>query len=85
MKTHDHPCGICTRLAPCSCDYPAVSTDFVCDQCHERATANFVFTLRFGPDDMDTLMAVLHAVRADQTSRGLGDRLQAILDRVVIS
>lgn len=80
---HDHPCGICTRLGACSCPYPAVSTDFVCDRCTETAEQSILY-LECSLDnaEMATLTDVLHALRRDQWNGALGDRFLAILTKM---
>lgn len=93
-QIHTHPCGYCTRLKPCSCPYPAVSSDFICDECRDRwdrnrwdintmPTTDRERVVTIEPTDLDTLMAVLVVLRQDQTSRSLADRYHAILEKVV--
>lgn len=87
---HSHPCGICTRLGACSCSYPAVSTDFICDGCHyARAVEAGAAPLEHHPwlnqEDVQTLLNALVTLRRDQTGRSLADRLQAVLEKVVAS
>jgi hypothetical protein len=86
---HDHPCSICTRLGACSCDYPAVSTDFVCDSCHyDQARAEEAdqgLYLELTGEDFAVLQTAIIALWMDQTHRTLADRVRAIIFRAVPS
>jgi hypothetical protein len=86
---HSHPCGICTRLGACSCDYPAVSTDFVCDSCHydqaRAEDADLRLHLELTTQDVDVLQTAILTLWMDQTHRTLADRVRAIIFRAVPS
>jgi hypothetical protein len=86
---HSHPCGVCTKLKPCSCDYPAVSTDFVCDYCHNLGLVveepSQVLYLELTTQDIDVLQTAILALWMDQTHRTLADRVRAIIFRAVPS
>jgi hypothetical protein len=88
-RIHDHPCGICTRLGACSCDYPAVSTDFICDSCHyDQARAEEAdqgLYLELTGEDFAVLQTAVQALWMDQTHRTLADRVRAIIFRAVPS
>jgi len=84
---HSHPCGYCTLLKPCSCEYPALSEDFICDDCAGRWNQDTaeVHTIHLDRVDLDTLRGAHYMLSRDQTYRSLADRLQGIIDRVVVS
>lgn len=88
---HTHPCGYCTRLKPCSCDFPASNPGFICDDCsiREHGDPRPPTPLEHHPwlneTDVRTLQAVLYTLRYDQTSRSLAGRLEALIEKVVTS